>query len=149
VPRVGPVADAHLDGDLPVAVSRAPAASAPRLSGGPRWATAAPATPAAMRSLAGRAQAAVARESSKRKIAHFRGACDKRLRDAFCTLAVPATGTPLGADAPLALQWLSLGLGIAVTELQDLGHGQNEDSQVQPQRPVLDVVVIPLHAVGN
>ena len=32
-------------------------------------------------------QAAVARESGKRKVACFRWACNKRLRDAFCTLA--------------------------------------------------------------
>ena len=32
-------------------------------------------------------QAAVARESGKRKVASFRWACNKRLRDAFCTLA--------------------------------------------------------------
>ena len=32
-------------------------------------------------------QAAIARESGKRKVASFRWACNKRLRDAFCTLA--------------------------------------------------------------
>ncbi len=32
-------------------------------------------------------QAAVARESGKRKVAHIRWACNKRLRGAFCTLA--------------------------------------------------------------
>ena len=73
--------------DLPLAVPRPGEASSPPPRCWPRSATAARATPP-RDALAGDAgQAAVAIESGKRKIACFRWACNKRLRDAFCTLA--------------------------------------------------------------
>ena len=58
--------------------------------------------------------------------------------------AVARSGQPAASAARSTTRRLALS-----SEPEDLGDRQREDPQVQPQRPVLDVVVVPLDAVGD